>query len=109
MDAGEAFVVAKVEVGFGTVVGDEDLAVFEGRHGAGVDVEVGIKFPQPHRIAARLQQGPEGRRGQTLAKRRHHATRNEHKPCHGVENPREVLLWAAIFRVEIRSITGFDD
>ena len=30
----EAFVVAQVEIGLGPVVGDEDLAMLEGRHGA---------------------------------------------------------------------------
>ena len=43
---GEALVVAEVEVGFGAVVGDEDFAVLEGRHGAGIDVEVGVELLQ---------------------------------------------------------------
>jgi len=41
---GEALVVAQVEVGLGSIVGDEDLAVLEGRHGARIDVEVGSNF-----------------------------------------------------------------
>jgi hypothetical protein len=36
--------VAKVEVGFGAVVGDEDLAVLERGHGARIDVEVGVQL-----------------------------------------------------------------
>ena len=40
----EALVVAQVEVGLGAVVGDEHLAVLVGRHGAGVDVEVGVEL-----------------------------------------------------------------
>ena len=43
-DGGEAFVVAEVEVGFGAVLGDEDFAVLEGVHGAGVDVDVGVEL-----------------------------------------------------------------
>ena len=35
LSVGEALVVAQVEVGLRAVVGDEDLAVLEGRHGAG--------------------------------------------------------------------------
>ena len=35
---GEALVVAEVEIGFGAVVGDENLAVLEGRHGSRIDV-----------------------------------------------------------------------
>ena len=46
LGVGEALVVAEVEVGLGAVVGDEDLAVLEGRHGAGVDVEVGVELHQ---------------------------------------------------------------
>jgi hypothetical protein len=36
--------VAEVEVGFGAVFGDEDLAVLGWVHGAGVGVEVGVAF-----------------------------------------------------------------
>ena len=68
-DAGEALVVAEVEVGLGAVVGDEDLAVLEGRHRAGVDVEVGVELAKADGIAAGLQQRAEGGRGQALAER----------------------------------------
>ena len=40
----EALVVADVEVGLGAVVGDEDLAVLERVHRAGVDVEVRVEL-----------------------------------------------------------------
>ena len=43
---GEALVVPEVEVGLGAVIGDEDLAVLERRHGAGVDVQIGIELLQ---------------------------------------------------------------
>ena len=43
---GEALVVAKVKIGFRAVVGHEDLAVLKRRHGARVDVQVGVKFHQ---------------------------------------------------------------
>ena len=55
---GEALVVAEVEVGFGAVVGDEDLAVLEGRHGPGIDVEVGVELHQIDREAARFSRQP---------------------------------------------------
>ena len=64
---GEALVVAEVEVGLGAVVGDEDLAVLEGRHGAGVDVQVGVELHQVDLDAARLEQAADGGRRQTLA------------------------------------------
>ncbi len=65
--AGEALVVAEVEIGLGAVVGDEHLAVLIGRHRAGIDVEIGVELAQPHLVAARLQQRAERRRSETLA------------------------------------------
>ncbi len=41
---GEAFVVAEVEVGFGAVVGHEDLTMLVRGHSTRVDVNVGVKF-----------------------------------------------------------------
>ena len=52
----KTLVVAEVEVGFGAVIGDENFAVLEGRHGAGVDVEIRIKLDQVDLEAAALQQ-----------------------------------------------------
>ena len=53
--AGEALVVAEVEIGLGAVVGDEHLAVLIGRHRPRIDVEIGIELAQPDLVAARLQ------------------------------------------------------
>ncbi len=63
---GEALVVAEVEVGLCTVVGDEDFAVLEGRHGAGVDVEVGVELHQVDAQSACLEQAADGGCGETL-------------------------------------------
>ena len=65
--AGEALVVAEVEIGLGAVVGDEDLAVLVGRHGARIDVEIGVELAQADLVAARLQQRAERRGSETLA------------------------------------------
>ena len=65
--AGEALVMAEVEIGLGAVVGDEHLAVLVGRHGAGIDVEIGVELAQPDLVAARLQQRAERRGRETLA------------------------------------------
>jgi hypothetical protein len=65
--AGEALVVAEVEVGLGAVVGDEHLAVLVGRHRAGIDVEIGVELAQADLVAARLQQRAERRGCETLA------------------------------------------
>ena len=53
--AGEPLVVTKVEVGFRTVIGDENFAMLNGAHGARVDIQVGVKLPETHGITARLE------------------------------------------------------
>jgi hypothetical protein len=47
--------MAEIEVGLGAVVGDVDLAMLIGRHGAGVDIEIGVELAQTDLEAARLQ------------------------------------------------------
>ena len=49
--AGEALVMAQIQVGLGPVVGDVDLAVLVGAHGARIDVEIGVELAQAHAIA----------------------------------------------------------
>ena len=46
-DTGEALVMAQVEVGLGAIVGDKDFAMLKGRHGARIDVQIGVKLAQP--------------------------------------------------------------
>ena len=81
--AGEAFVVAEIEIGLGAVVGDEHLAVLVGAHRAGVDVEVGVELAQADGVAARLQEGRERRRGDAFAQGGNHAAGDEDEPRHG--------------------------
>ena len=81
--AGEALVVAEIEIGLGAVVGDEDLAVLVGRHRAGIDVEIGIELPDARAIAARLQQRPEGRCRNAFSKGGNHAACDEYISRHG--------------------------
>ena len=40
----ESLVVAKVKVGFRTVIGDEDLTMLEWGHGAWVDIDIRVKL-----------------------------------------------------------------
>ena len=56
----EALVVAEVEVGFGSVLGDEDLAVLKRAHGARIDVDVGVHLGHRDRQAAGFQQSGNG-------------------------------------------------
>ena len=60
-NAGEALVVAKIEVGLRAVVGDEHLAVLIRAHGARIDVEIGVELFQTDRIPARLKKRAESR------------------------------------------------
>ena len=68
-DAGEALVMAEVEVGLGAVVGDVDLAMLIGRHRPRIDVEIGVELAQADLVAARLQERRERRGHEALAKR----------------------------------------
>jgi hypothetical protein len=37
-------IVPKVEIGLGAIFGDEDLTVLVGRHGTGIDIDIGIEL-----------------------------------------------------------------
>ena len=80
--------MTQVQVGFRAIVGDENLAMFKGRHRARIDVQIGVQLAQTHGIAARLQQRPKRGRGKPFAKRGHNAASNENVTRHAV--PREI-------------------
>ncbi len=80
----EAFVVAEVEVGLATVVGHEDLTVFEGVHRAGIDVDVRVELLHRDLQATRLQQPPERRGGETLAEGAGNASSHENVLRHAL-------------------------
>ena len=73
----EALVVSEVEVGLTAVVGDEHLAVLEGVHRAGVDVDVGVELLHRDPQAPGLEQPPERGGGEPLSEARCHATGHE--------------------------------
>jgi hypothetical protein len=64
--ASEPLVMAQIEIGLGAVVVHEHLTVLVGRHGAGIDVDIGVELAQPDLITAGLQQRAERRRRETL-------------------------------------------
>ena len=115
-DAGEALVVAEVEIGLRAVVGDVDLAVLIRAHRARIDVEIGVELAQPHLEAARLQQRAERRRRQTLAERGDHAAGDEDEPRHGPTLWNESgatqqgnnLLWDHPSRIDRKPLGGRD-
>src|SRR5215813_3467135 len=83
-DADKALIVAKIEIGLGTVVSDEDLAVLIGAHSARVDIQIGVELAQPDFKPARLQQRSECCGRQTLPKRGNHAAGDKDEPRHGI-------------------------
>ena len=78
----EPLVVAQVQVGLRPVVGDEDLPVLVGGHGARVHVEVGVQLLHPHPQAPLLQKPPQGRRRDPLTQPGHHAPGDKNISCH---------------------------
>ena len=50
----ETLIVAKIQIGLGTVVGDEYLAVLNRVHGTRVNVDVGVKFLHGYFVTARF-------------------------------------------------------
>ena len=73
----EALVVPEVEVGLAAVVGDEDLAVLERVHRAGVDVDVRVELLHRDPQAAALQQPAERRGREALPRELDHAAGHE--------------------------------
>ena len=70
----EAFIVAKIQVGFSTVLGHIDLTVLVGTHCAGVNVDVGIQLLGCDLESTSLQQSSQGSGSDTLAKTGHNAS-----------------------------------
>ena len=79
----EALVVAQVEVRLGAVVGDEDLAVLVGRHGARVDVDVGVELEDGDGEAPTLEQPADAGGRDALAQRRRDPAGHEDILRHG--------------------------
>ena len=61
--------MTEIEIGFGTVIENVYFTVLVGRHGAGIDVEVGVEFLHQDLEAAFFEQGADGGCGQTFAER----------------------------------------
>ncbi len=81
-DAGEALIMAEVEIGFRAIVGDEHFPVLIGAHRARIDVQVGIELAKADLEAPSLQQRAKSCGGDALPKRRDHAPGNEHVARH---------------------------
>ena len=79
----KAFVVTKVKVGFRSVVGDKDFAVLIRAHGAGIDVEIRVKFANAHPEATGLHYGSQCCGGEAFSEGRHHAASDKDVTRHG--------------------------
>lgn len=55
-----------IEIGFRAIVGHEYLAVLEGIHGAGINVDVRVELLHRDRQAARAQQAAKGGSGEAF-------------------------------------------
>src|SRR6185369_14566166 len=84
--AHEALVVAQVQVGFRAVFRDEHLAMLEGRHGAGIHVDVGIKLHHRDFDFSRFEDRGEGGGGDALPEGGNDAT--GHEDVLGHDRPR---------------------
>lgn len=79
----EALIVAKVEVGFGAVFGDEHLAMLERAHGARIDVDVRIELEHGHGKTARFQNCCDGCSSNAFTQRGHNPAGHENVLSHG--------------------------
>ena len=76
-DVEEALVVADVEIRLSPILSDEDLAVLEGVHRPGIDVDIRVELLHRHADAPRPQEPAEARRRQALPERGDDSARNE--------------------------------
>ena len=58
---GETLIVPQVQISFRAVVEDVDLSVLVGRHGSGIDIEVGVELLDGDLEATMFEQGADGR------------------------------------------------
>jgi len=72
--------VPDVQIGLGSVVGDEDLAVLERVHRAGVHVQVRIKLLHVDPQSPRLEQAAEAGGGKAFAEAGRNASGDEEMP-----------------------------
>ena len=75
----EPLVMAQVQVRLGAVLGDEDLAVLVGAHGAGVHINIGVELLVAHPQAPLLQQTAQRRRADALAQAGHHTAGDKYE------------------------------
>jgi hypothetical protein len=73
------FVMPKIQIGFGAVIGNKDLTMLKGIHGPRVNIDIRVQFldgdPQP----SAFHQSADGSSSQSLTQGRKNSTRNENE------------------------------
>jgi hypothetical protein len=82
--AHEALVMTEIQVGLSAVGGDENLAMLERAHGAGIHVDVGIQLHHADLEPACLENGPQGSGCNAFAQRGNDAAGDEYESSHVV-------------------------
>jgi len=78
---GKALIMPEVEVGFGAIIGDEDLAMLERRHGSGINVEIGVELHEIDAQAASFEQTTNGSGCEALAEAGHDSAGHKDVLC----------------------------
>src|SRR6185312_14961561 len=76
----EPLIVTEVEIGFRSVVQDEDFPVLERVHRAGVNVDVGVELLDDDLRPASFEEAAERGGGDALAESRSDSARDEDEP-----------------------------
>ena len=74
--------MAKVQIGFGAILGDVHLTVLIGAHGARVNVNIGVELEESDLEPARLEDGSQRRGGDAFAQRGHDTAGHKDKFGH---------------------------
>ena len=90
----EPFVVPQIQVGLRPVLGDKDLPVLVGTHGAGVNVQIGVQLLGGHFISPVFQQTAEAGGGNPFAQAGDHPTGDKHIFCFHLNHPLPFLRTA---------------
>jgi len=74
--------VTKVQICLGAIVGDKHFAVLKGTHGAGIDIQIGVKLLQRDPVAHLFEQQPYCGGGDALSQRGKDTAHHEDIFCH---------------------------
>ena len=79
--------MTQIQVGFGSVIRHEHLAVLQRAHGAGIHVDIRIQLLRSHLQAAGFQQTAQAGCCDALAQAGDHAASNKNVLCRHIYHP----------------------